>query len=628
MQPINNNITSINSVASTEDNSPATDNSPLVATPNMEQLNLPINTRQIVNTNRIEYTPSKFMELLASNKLPKKPIYVEGYIVIDNNTEITQLPENLTITGELQLNACPNIKSIPTGLRSNKLVIKSCEKLEEFAKNIEIDSLEVGSCNSLYTFGDTIVNTNILLANCDSITSLPKLSNSIQNISIFIAHKLRLPDNLQIKGALHLFACTDSDVLGENMEIGGDFIIDSAINLTKLPDKLRVGGDISISCCPNLRSLPDFWLEDIPNNLPVTPENHHVLSISRTAILDGEIRHYNSITPEYIGVIGYQVIKVTSEYTVEDLIKSWQAFCNNKDIIEITDITATERSDLRQFLHKASETASAINENTKQYFANQIINILKLIANNKEIKQQALLIINNHVSDCADRISLAVAELDFLPLLFEAEKQAKTDKQGLALLSVAKQALYMEEIKKYAMMHAEKNEAIAEEVEFILSYLIKLSSYFSLSLTVKDMNHDGIPDITDADINKAYEAINTKVTDEYFNKWLQDWDPWQKHTRLWSLKQYAVLTRKKIAKKDIDKNAYCVISLNKLHEMQDPVYYKEQLYSYEYLCKWYIEKATNPLNSSEIINIADIHLLQIDETDENNEPAVKKRKLT
>ena len=186
----------------------------------------------------------------------------------------------------------------------------------------------------------------------------------------------------------------------------------------------------------------------------------------------------------------------------------------------------------------------------------------------------------------------------------------------------------MEEIKEYAMMHAQEKNASAEDVEFILSYLIKLSSCFSLPLTVKDMKYEGIANISNADVDTAYEVINTKVTDQYFNQWLKNWDPWQQHTRLWSIKKYVELKRKHITYNNIDNNSCCIISQDTLNDIKDPVSYKGQTYSYESLCKWYIEKGTNPLNPLETINIADIYLLEIDEGDDSESSKRKQIKIT
>lgn len=607
MLPAINN-TSPNTNIATTNQIQSNNNSQITANITTSIPNAGIATRSISSDSAVtEYNPLEFIEKLTAGSLPNTPIKVMGDVLIENNDELTQLPENLIVEGTLTIETCSKLTEIAIGLKAQKLSINYCENLTNFAKNVTVDSLEINFCESFNEFNNILINKKIIICNCSYISNLPNFNEQLE-VGIYLCDNITLPETLNNLEKLTLFKCGSITHVPENMNIRDNLSLDCLENLVKLPDNLKVAGNISICRCRNLRSLPSSWLANLPASLPVITEGEHTIKFEDTGVTLDEINRYNTSTPENVHFYIQENIRVVFKTeNLNDLISFWKDISATEDSIEITDLTNEEIQDLHTFLQKLTKTASYININTRKHLANQVINVLKLIANNVEIKEQALAIIHNTISACADRISVGLADLDLLPLVFEAENQSQTDKSGTLLLQIAKNKLYINEIKLYAITQAAKIRAEEEEIEFILAYLIKLSDYFSLPITVKEMNHAGIPNINDDDVAIACEIINTKVTDEYFNNWLINWEPWQKHKRRWSLKAYADLTSKTINENNISIDERCIISMDKLEDITDPVYYNNQLYSYESLAKWFIEKGTNPLDATEVINIDNIY---------------------
>ena len=124
-----------------------------------------------------------------------------------------------TIAGDLYLNGCTSLVSLPEGLTVD-------------------GNLHFYGCTSLVSLPDElIVGGNLNLDGCTSLVSLP--------------------NGLNVGGGLHLFGCTSLVSLPDGLNVGEDLIIDGCTSLVSLPEGLTVGGDLDLSGCASLVSLPD-----------------------------------------------------------------------------------------------------------------------------------------------------------------------------------------------------------------------------------------------------------------------------------------------------------------------------------------------------------------------------------
>jgi hypothetical protein len=211
-------------------------------------LNYNITSRDIVVANAesnqaVEFTPDKFIIALTSGNLPSKPIVVTGRVDLINS-DISYLPNHLTIKGTLQITNCNNLTQMPLGLQVNNLdiikcnnltdlaediIIKQtlnillCNKISKIPQNLEIDSLLVAFCRAISLSNDIKVNKSLYISQCPKTTVLPLMSENIESIYLHHCETIMLEDGITI-GKLHLFECNVT-FLPEDMLILGDLII-------------------------------------------------------------------------------------------------------------------------------------------------------------------------------------------------------------------------------------------------------------------------------------------------------------------------------------------------------------------------------------------------------------------
>ena len=154
------------------------------------------------------------------------------------NTNVDKLPENLTVGGDLNLSHTP-IKELPDGLSVGGSLALSKTEIEELPKDLSVGG-------GLY-----LNNTHI--------KSLP--DNLTVNGSLWLDDNPnieRLPNNLTVKGDLDLNG-TNIKELPDNLTVDGGLWIQYS-KIEKLPDNLTVGGSLYIK---------EEQAEEIPNNLKV-----------------------------------------------------------------------------------------------------------------------------------------------------------------------------------------------------------------------------------------------------------------------------------------------------------------------------------------------------------------------
>jgi hypothetical protein len=586
------------------------------------------------DTNRtVKLTPDEFIIALHSGSLPATTIVVTGSLTFNNN-DINCLPSNLIIKGTLKIENCNYFTKMPLGLKvsslsivncdnltaladdiviNKELEIKNCTKFGKLQQNLTIEELAITNCDEIELSSNVKVNKKLLIVSCPKIIDLSLHCENAQYIGLSNLHNLKLDDNFFTCGTLEIYNCNIN--LPEDMIIGNDLILDSCNSIECLPNNIQVGGDISILNCSNIKALPSFWLTNIPHNLPFSNINNNFYGIflENTGISAEDIDNYDQNTPYNIIVTD----KLFFTRDIYELIAIWQCDADSTDEIELENIKNDDQENIRIFLCKLMETKSYENESIKKYLANKVVNILKLITTQDNLKENILLIIHDAISTCEDRVLLSLEEIEFLPLLLEAERQSITDEQGTQLKELGKQQLYANEIQVFAMIHAEKVNSGQEEIEFILSYKIQLASFFNFNFPKITMNYVRIPKLTADDIQFAKEAIETKVTDTYIEQWLNNWKPWQRHKRRWQLKKYHQLKAKRITTTELQNKGCCIISGKSIEEATDLVIYNDNIYSYKSLCQWYIRKGTDLIIPSKDIDLNNIFAVRIDESNEN-----------
>ena len=165
-----------------------------------------------------------------------KPYYEDNLDLYGTN--ITELPDNLIVGGELYLYGT-NITELPDNLVVGGWLGLSHTKVIRLPNN-----LVVGGCLSL---------------EFTNITELPKNLIVGGGLGLFGTNITKLPDNLVVGGWLELKGTKIAE-LPDNLVVGGSLFLDGNTPITELPDNLVVGGNLY---------LRDSKVAELPDNLVV-----------------------------------------------------------------------------------------------------------------------------------------------------------------------------------------------------------------------------------------------------------------------------------------------------------------------------------------------------------------------
>lgn len=142
------------------------------------------------------------------------------------NTQLTDLPDNFTINGYLDLSSCTRIYELPKNLTIKGSLNIDHSSIRKISKGLKIE----GSFSA---------------AHCQ-ITSLPDDIKIRHGIDLQYSTINSLPNNLQVNGHLILLGCHKLKTLPQNLKVEQNLIL-VGTNLTSLKDlpwNLQVGAKI------------------------------------------------------------------------------------------------------------------------------------------------------------------------------------------------------------------------------------------------------------------------------------------------------------------------------------------------------------------------------------------------
>lgn len=123
---------------------------------------------------------------------------VEYRLDLENCTELTHLPANLTI-GSLMLRGCTGLTSLPEGLKVYFLNISGCISLRDWpsAGQIQYGQLVARNCPNLRTLPSWLTNLALLdLRGCSGLTDLPENLQISSRIDLADTQLKHLPPSL------------------------------------------------------------------------------------------------------------------------------------------------------------------------------------------------------------------------------------------------------------------------------------------------------------------------------------------------------------------------------------------------------------------------------------------------
>ena len=110
--------------------------------------------------------------------------------------------------------------------------------------------LELSETNITKLPNDLYVDGELFLDNCKQLTKLPNDLYVVGSLDLENCKQLtKLPDNLYVGGYLSLYECEQLTKLPDNLYVGGKLYLNET-NITELPDNLYVGKDLYITNTP------------------------------------------------------------------------------------------------------------------------------------------------------------------------------------------------------------------------------------------------------------------------------------------------------------------------------------------------------------------------------------------
>ena len=233
---------------------------PQSGTPSYPSETKSLGDRSAIQTNKI--SSIELRELILEKKFSNDVRYqVEGNLYLDGCTDLTALPENLSVGGYLSLDGCTDLTALPENLSvGGFLSLERCTGLTALPENLSVGGfLYLDDCTGLTALPENLSVGGILsLDGCTGLTALPENFSVGGRLSLnYCTGLTALRENLSVGGFLSLDFCTTLTALPENLSVGGRLSLDFCTALTALPENLSVGGGLSLNFCTALTALPE-----------------------------------------------------------------------------------------------------------------------------------------------------------------------------------------------------------------------------------------------------------------------------------------------------------------------------------------------------------------------------------
>jgi hypothetical protein len=205
---------------------------------------------------------SKSFNLSGTTQLTSLPegLSVGGNLYLEGCTGLTSLPEGLSVGGNLYLEGCTGLTSLPERLSvGGDLNLRRLTKLTSLPEGLSVGrNLYLKGCTGLTSLPEGLsVGADLYLEGCTGLTSLPEGLSVGRNLSLEGCTGLTsLPEGLSVGADLYLEGCTGLTSLPEGLSVARNLYLEGCTGLTSLPEGLSVGRNLYLEGCTGLTSLP------------------------------------------------------------------------------------------------------------------------------------------------------------------------------------------------------------------------------------------------------------------------------------------------------------------------------------------------------------------------------------
>ena len=586
---------------------------PQSGTPSYPSETKSLGDRSAIQTNKI--TSIELRKLILEKKFSNDVRYqVEGDLYLGGCTDLTALPENLSVGGFLYLGGCTGLTALPENLSvGGFLSLDGCTGLTALPENLSVGGgLSLTRCTGLTALPENLsVGGDLSLEGCTDLTALPKKLSVGGYLSLDGCTDLTaLPENLSVGGYLSLDGCTDLTALPENLSVGGDLSLDGCTGLTALPENLSVGGDLSLDGCTGLTALPN-WITTMGST---SQDSIRHVYLGNSGLSDALIDRMRTIrTPNMQFHFSRSAGQPEQQFSnLEQGFAFWRRLASSNSEIPELDLRHDQADDLVCYLGRLTGTADYQNQTSRPVLAQRVMAVMSLLAGNDRVRETALRHIHDALSSCDDRITLALDDLETLQLLTSAETLAFENRDPSELKALGLQMMRLDAVKRFARDHM-KTLSWVDAIEVELAFQIGVRQQLDLPGSTQHMIFRGCANVSDQDIANAVQHVNTYCSETQLEVYLAQWAPWQKFQRLLAAPSFDQLASTTVA--SIDDCFFCRKKTNKMVMLSDVHL------DYDALVKAYLENGKNPFTNTPMDWSSVVRLI------EEAPPLFKKRRL-
>ncbi len=137
-----------------------------------------------------------------------------------SDTDVTELPEGITVQFALRLAGCAHLRRLPAGLRVGTLDVSRCPELEGLPEGISATFIDLSDCPQITCWPKTgsLSVGRLRARNCVGLTGVPHWLGRISQLDLAGCARIReLPEGLQVSSWVDI-AGTELDHLPKSLE--------------------------------------------------------------------------------------------------------------------------------------------------------------------------------------------------------------------------------------------------------------------------------------------------------------------------------------------------------------------------------------------------------------------------
>ncbi|MGR3912649.1 MAG: NEL-type E3 ubiquitin ligase domain-containing protein, partial [Candidatus Rhabdochlamydia sp.] len=535
--------------------------------------------------------------------------------------QLTHLPSQLEVEEDLTLSHCIALISLPEGLTVQKdLILHHCVSMSTLPHQLQVKgSLDLSHTSLTHLPEDLEVGKDFSLYGCTFLTLLPQGLKIKGFLDLSETALITLPEGLEVGKDLHLTKCTALRVMPKRLKVGGslngsyctslrelpeylevgrDLILLHCIALTALPREFHLGGNLNLTSCSHITSLPN-WIGELGRckdgstrivdltgsslSLPILSRLQELSSVARG------VRFYFSLESFKTSDLGFK--------TLLSALQFWEMYALEEPSFKLETghletvcqkfqqrkISLKDQENLLTFLTRLTVTADFQNKVTRTPLAIQLLQLLKLMADDLDISSQAALLIHQGLSSCDDRVMTTFSDLMLYQKLYRLQQDSVTAEE---LKTAARGLFLLEELNKKITLYT-RELYFVDEVEVTMAFHIRLQQMLELPLETKGMLFRGCVSISDEEINRVGELVLQEMTQSSFEAFLAVWNPWNRYQRRLLVSPWENLPT-------IDQKASLTDICPYLQDTpEQPVLYNNVVYDYAPFIRRYIEEGVD-----------------------------------